>query len=68
MFSGPISGASMNPTRSIAPAVVSLHLDHLWVYVAAPVFGAVFSVVDFSTYQARKPILTGRSDSDIIFC
>jgi aquaporin Z len=44
MFAGPISGASMNPVRSIAPAVVSGHLAHLWVYVAAPILGAAIAV------------------------
>ena len=43
MFAGPICGASMNPARSIAPAVVSGHLEHLWLYVAAPVLGAVLA-------------------------
>jgi aquaporin Z len=44
MFAGPICGASMNPTRSIAPAVVSGHLEHLWLYVAAPLLGALLAV------------------------
>lgn len=44
MFAGPISGASMNPARSFGPAVVSGHLEHLWIYFAAPVAGAVLSV------------------------
>jgi len=41
MFAGPICGASMNPARSLAPALVSGHLEHLWLYLAAPVLGAV---------------------------
>jgi len=44
MFAGPICGASMNPARSLAPAVVSGHLEHLWVYLAAPALGALLAV------------------------
>lgn len=44
LFAGPISGASMNPARSLAPAVVSGHLEHLWVYLAAPALGALLAV------------------------
>jgi len=44
MFAGPICGASMNPVRSLAPALVSGHLEHLWVYLTAPVAGAVMAV------------------------
>jgi len=44
MFAGPICGASMNPARSIAPAIVSGHLAHLWLYVVAPVAGAVLAI------------------------
>ncbi len=43
MFAGPICGASMNPARSIAPAIVSGHLEHLWVYIAGPVLGALLA-------------------------
>lgn len=45
LFAGPICGASMNPARSLAPALVSLRLDSLWVYLTAPVLGAVVGVV-----------------------
>jgi aquaporin Z len=44
LFAGPICGASMNPARSIAPAVVSAHIGHLWIYLAAPVTGAIVAV------------------------
>lgn len=44
MFAGPICGASMNPARSLAPAVVSGHLEHLWIYLLAPVLGALLAV------------------------
>lgn len=44
MFAGPICGASMNPIRSISPALVSGHLEHLWVYISAPIAGAILAV------------------------
>lgn len=44
LFAGPISGASMNPARSLAPAVVAMHVDHLWIYVVAPIAGALAGV------------------------
>jgi aquaporin Z len=44
MFAGPICGASMNPARSLAPAVVSGNLQHLWIYVAATTLGALLAV------------------------
>jgi len=44
MFAGPISGASMNPARSLAPALVSTHVDGLWIYLTAPVLGALLAV------------------------
>jgi aquaporin Z len=40
LFGGPVSGTSLNPTRSIAPAVVSgKYLEHLWIYITAPLMG-----------------------------
>jgi aquaporin Z len=44
MFAGLISGASMNPARSISPAIVSGHLEHLWVYIVAPIAGTAFAI------------------------
>jgi aquaporin Z len=45
MFAGPITNASMNPARSIAPAFVSGNLQHLWMYIIAPILGALLAVV-----------------------
>jgi MIP family channel proteins len=45
LFAGPISGASMNPVRSLAPALVAWRFDHLWLYLTAPFLGAAASVI-----------------------
>lgn len=45
LFACPVSGASMNPVRSLAPAVVAGRLEHLWVYLTAPVAGALGGVL-----------------------
>jgi aquaporin Z len=44
LFAGPVSGASMNPARSLAPAIVSGQLGSIWVYLSAPVLGACLAV------------------------
>ena len=48
MFGGPITGASMNPARSIGPALVSGDLHVLWLYILAPIAGASLAAL---TYQ-----------------
>jgi len=45
LFCGPITGASMNPARSLAPAVVGGKVEHLWLYLTAPPLGAVIAVI-----------------------
>lgn len=52
-FAGPIGGASMNPIRSFAPAVVSGHLEHLWIYLSAPVIGAILAVFAWQGLKAK---------------
>ena len=44
MFAGPVCGASMNPARSFAPAMVSGHYEHIWIYIVAPVAGAALAI------------------------
>ncbi|RCS47769.1 MIP family channel protein [Bremerella cremea] len=51
MFAGPICGASMNPARSLGPALVSGHLEFLWLYLTATTAGALFAVpIHFALY------------------
>jgi aquaporin Z len=53
MFAGPISGASMNPARSLGPALVSGHFDHILLYPFAAILGAIIAIPLFKL--TRKP-------------
>ena len=54
MFAGPVSGASMNPIRSIAPALVSGRTEHLWIYMVAPTLGAALAVPTFKLLHSKQ--------------
>lgn len=45
MFAGPMTKASMNPARSLAPAIISGNIQHLWLYLTAPIIGAFLAVM-----------------------
>ncbi|HSZ59119.1 MAG TPA: aquaporin [Tepidisphaeraceae bacterium] len=55
LFAGPICGASMNPARSLAPAVVSGNFRGQWVYLAGPVLGATAAVPLWRLIRANRP-------------
>lgn len=55
MFAGPICGASMNPARSLAPAIVSGHTEHLWVYLMATITGAA-AAIPIWKYLSKKSV------------
>jgi aquaporin Z len=44
LWAGPVSGASMNPFRSLAPAIVAGHLHDSWIYLAGPTLGSLLAV------------------------
>jgi len=45
MFAGPVCGASMNPARSLGPAIVSGEIKQVWIYITAPILGAITAIV-----------------------
>jgi aquaporin NIP len=63
MFGGPISGASMNPARSIGPAFVSGDLRALWLYIVAPLAGAALGalIYQFIRGEVMQPLESGLS-------
>ena len=56
LFGGPLTGASMNPARSLGPAVVSGDVSVLWLYCAAPVLGALVAVFLYKLLWAETVV------------
>lgn len=56
MFAGPVCGASMNPARSLAPAIVSGHTEFLWLYLLAPLAGMILAVPVFKLVSGEPLI------------
>jgi aquaporin NIP len=57
MFGGPISGASMNPARSLGPALISGDLHALWLYIVAPIAGAAAGALAYQFVRGEQPAL-----------
>ena len=60
----PISGASMNPARSLGPAIVSNNYDDIWIYILAPISGAVagawvYNIIRFTDKPLREITKSG---------
>jgi len=55
LFGGPITGASMNPARSIGPALVSGELHDLWIYLVGPILGAGLGALAYQVVRGPRP-------------
>jgi MIP family channel proteins len=55
MFGGPITGASMNPARSLGPAIASGDYTSTWVYLTAPLLGAAVAAVAYQFLRGEQP-------------
>jgi aquaporin NIP len=56
MFGGPVTGASMNPARSLGPAIAAGHFGSIWVYLIAPPLGAVVAAATYRLLRDARPI------------
>jgi len=65
LFGGPISGASMNPARSLGPALVAGIWHAQWIYVVAPIAGSILAVVVYKLIADAAPAAaSGASDAE----
>ncbi|KAL8228739.1 hypothetical protein R6Q57_013639 [Mikania cordata] len=66
-FAGPISGASMNPARTLGPAIVSNHYQGVWVYMLGPILGAVAGAWAYNSIRfTDKPLTEILKSSSLI--
>jgi aquaporin NIP len=62
---GPITGASMNPARSLAPAVASADWSNLWLYLVGPVAGALVGVAIYEALRGPAGRVDGPADAQL---
>jgi MIP family channel proteins len=56
LFGGPVTGASMNPARSLGPALVSGEWHDLWIYLVGPICGAALGAIAYQVVRGGQPI------------
>jgi glycerol uptake facilitator-like aquaporin len=66
MFGGPISGASMNPARSLGPALVSGELHALWLYLLAPLLGASLGALTYQFVRGEPTVAVSEPSRELL--
>jgi aquaporin NIP len=66
MFGGPISGASMNPARSLGPALVSGELYALWLYLLAPLLGASLGALTYQFVRGEPTVAVSEPSRELL--
>ncbi|XP_077243394.1 putative aquaporin NIP7-1 [Tasmannia lanceolata] len=64
LITGPVSGGSLNPARSLGPAIISWKFDDIWVYLLAPTIGAVSGALLFRLLEILRRTCSATSSSD----
>ena len=60
-FGGPVTGASMNPARSIGPALATGDLTDLWIYIAGPLIGAALGAMAYQLIRGERAAATAET-------
>jgi aquaporin NIP len=55
LFGGPVTGASMNPARSLGPAIAAWDWHDLWIYFVGPVAGTTLGALAYQTVRGTPP-------------
>ncbi|GKV38574.1 hypothetical protein SLEP1_g46465 [Rubroshorea leprosula] len=64
LITGPVSGGSLNPARSLGPAIASGNYEGIWIYLTAPVIGAVVGALLYRFLYLQGPPCTASSSPD----
>ncbi len=54
LIAGPVTGGSLNPARTLGPMIVAGRFDAVWVYVLAPIVGAVLAALVYDRLASQS--------------